>query len=293
MTNCIVSSCCNGFKIGTKTENGFENITFSNSVLFNEDVPFSSRLNAGISLEMVDGGWVDGVVITGIQMRRVRAPLHIRLGTRSKPHSYPKNGLRGIVIDGVHATDAILTSSITGLPDLQLEDVNLSNIHIDTVYIRSEEGYGWKASVPEVPQGYPQSRMFGWLPASGLYCRHVKGLSLRNISFRAPADEWRPTIICDDISKLTICGFDTTPIKDGVPPIGLTDVDRGWISQAVAPVGSKALLTVKGSKTKNTLISNCDLREAFQFCRGNGIPLMQARFRTQFPSSRITLSEVR
>jgi polygalacturonase len=79
VTNCIVTGCCNGFKIGTKTENGFENITFSNSVLFNDDVPFGSRLNAGIPLEMVDGGWIDGVVLTGIKMRRARAPLHIRL----------------------------------------------------------------------------------------------------------------------------------------------------------------------------------------------------------------------
>ena len=260
VTNCIISGCCNGFKIGTKTENGFENITFSNSVLFNEDVPFGSRLNAGISLEMVDGGWVDGVVITGIQMRRVRAPLHIRLGARSKPHNHSKSGLRGIVIDGIHATDAILTSSMTGLPGMELEDVRLSDIHIETVYPGKKE---WlKESVPEVPKAYPQSRMFGWLPASGLYCRHVKGLSLRDISFRAPADEWRPTMICDDISKLTICGFETTPIEGDTPPIELTDVDGSWISQAAAPPGSKALLTVKGAKTKDTLISSCDLREA-------------------------------
>jgi hypothetical protein len=282
VTNCIISSCCNGFKIGTKTENGFENITFSNSVLFNEDVPFGSRLNAGISLEMVDGGWVDGVVITGIQMRRVRAPLHIRLGARSKPHNYSKNGLRGIVVDGIHATDAILTSSITGFPGMELENVSLSDLHIDTVYPGKKD---WlKKSVPEVPQAYPQSRMFGWLPASGLYCRHVKGLSLRNISFRAPADEWRPTIICDGVSKLTICGFDTTPIKDGVPAIGLIDIDSGWISQAVTPIGSKALLAVQGGKTKNILISGCDLREAaqpFEVTNAAAAGMVRAEFNIQ------------
>jgi hypothetical protein len=55
VTNCIISSCCNGFKIGTKTENGFENTTFSNSVLFNEDVP-------PISLTDIDRGWISGAV---------------------------------------------------------------------------------------------------------------------------------------------------------------------------------------------------------------------------------------
>jgi hypothetical protein len=269
VTNCIITGCCNGFKIGTKTENGFENITFSNSVLYNDDVPFSSRLNAGISLEMVDGGWIDGVVITGIQMRRVRAPLHIRLGSRSKKHKYPQSGLRGILIDGIHATDAILTSSFTGLPDMELEDVRLSNIDIDTVYAGKKE---WlKAPVPELPAAYPQSRMFGWLPASGLYCRHVKGLSLRSVSFRAPVDEWRPTLVCDDIRQLTVSGFTTTPINGGVPAIGLTDIDRGWISGAVAPAGSRALVTVEGAKTKDVLISGCDLRDVAQPFEATGI----------------------
>lgn len=262
VTNCILTGCCNGFKFGTTTFGGFENITFSNSVIYNDDVPFPSRVIAGIQLSAVDGGWVDGVVISGIQMRRVRAPICLRRGTRHADNVTPQNGMRGIVIDGIHATDAILTSSISGLPGMELEDVSLSDIHIDTVYPGKKE---WLAgSVPEVPEDYPQSRMFGWLPASGLYCRHVKGLSLRNMSFRAPADEWRPTIICDDVGKLIICGFDTTAIKDGIPAIALTDVDSGWISQAVAPAGSKALATVQGAKTKGILISGCDLREAAQ-----------------------------
>ncbi len=270
VTNCIITGCCNGFKIGTATENGFENITFSNSVLYNDDVPFSSRMIGGISLNMVDGGWVDGVVITGIQMRRVRAPLGIRLGARSKPHNYPQSGLRNIVIDGIHATDAILTSSITGLPDMQVENVSLSNIHIDTIYPGKK---AWvKVPVPEIPGAYPQTRMFGWLPASGLYCRHVKGLSLRNMSFRAPTDEWRPTLICDDISPLTVSSFETTSIKDGIPAIGLTNIDRGWISGAVAPTGSRAILTVEGPKTKDILISGCDLREAAQPFEATNLP---------------------
>jgi hypothetical protein len=32
--------------------------------------------------------------------------------------------------------------------------------------------------VPELPADYPECDMFGWLPAYGLYCRHVKNLRL-------------------------------------------------------------------------------------------------------------------
>jgi len=261
VTNCILSGCCNGFKIGTKTEGGFENITFSNSVLYNDDVDFPSRLNCGISIEMVDGGYIDGLTISNIQMRRARAPLHIRLGNRSpRKHDLPQKGIRGVMIDNIHASDAIITSSFTGIPGMELEDIRISNVHIDTVYPGKKE---WvKKPVPEVENAYPQSRMFGWLPASGLYCRHIKGLSLSNISFTAPKEEWRPTVICDDVSNLTFKGFATTPIVDGLPPITLTDIDHAWLTGAAAPFGSKALLTVTGAKSTDILVSSNDAREA-------------------------------
>ncbi len=40
VTNCIITGCCNGFKIGTATQGGYENITFSNSVIYNDEVDF-------------------------------------------------------------------------------------------------------------------------------------------------------------------------------------------------------------------------------------------------------------
>jgi hypothetical protein len=270
ITNCIITGCCNGFKIGTATQGGFENITFSNSVIYNDDVDLPSRLIAGIAIEMVDGGWVDGIVISGIQMRRARSPICIRRGDRSSPHKFPQTGLRGVMIDGIHATDAVLTSSITGIPEMIVEDVSLSNITIDTVMPGKKE---WvKSPVPEAQKDYPQSRMFGWLPASGLYCRHVKGLRLKDINFSSPADEWRPTIICDDVKDLALTGFSTTPIAEGVPPVSFVNVDTAWLSGAVAPVGARALLSLQGEHTNNILVSGCDIREAGKLAEfGDGV----------------------
>jgi hypothetical protein len=165
VTNCILTGCCKGLKFGTPTFGGFENITFSNSVIYNDDLSLRSHVIASIQLSAVDGGWVDGVVISGIQMRRVRSPICIRRGTRHTDNVIPQNCLRGIVINGLHGTEAILISSITGLPGLHVEDVRLLDIRIATVMPGKPE---WVAhSVLEVPADYPQSRMFGWLPASG------------------------------------------------------------------------------------------------------------------------------
>ena len=256
VTNCILTGCCNGFKFGTTTYGGLENVTFSNSVIYNDDVPLPSRVIAGIQLSAVDGGWVDGVVISGIQMRRVRAPICLRRGTRHTDNVSPQNAMRGIVIDGLHASDAILTSSITGLPGLPVEDVRLSDIRIATVMPGKPE---WVSHpVPEVPDQYPQSRMFGWLPASGFYVRHVHGLSMRNISFSAPADEWRPTMLFNDVQDVQCDGLQSTPVSNGEPMLQLESVTGAWLSGSKAPKGSRALLKTQASK--DILVSGCDLR---------------------------------
>ena len=44
-----MSTLCNGFKLGTESTGGFDNIVFSNSVIHD-------TLINGIALEMVDGG---------------------------------------------------------------------------------------------------------------------------------------------------------------------------------------------------------------------------------------------
>ena len=258
VTNCILTSSTNAFKIGTASQGGFENITFSNSTIVSSDPDLASRMIAGIAIEMVDGGWIDGLVISGIQIQDARAPLFIRRGNRANRFATDKAGLRGVLIDGVHATGAILTSSITGIPGMYVEDVRLANFHVDTVMPGAKE---WlKPSVPEVSGGYPESRMFGWLPASGLYCRHVRGLSLRDVTFTSPTQEWRSTMIFDDVRQLKLDGFTSTSAIGGVPPVLLANTRDVWISGTAAPINSSALARIEGSESSNLLISGCDIR---------------------------------
>jgi len=202
ITNCILTCCCNGLKFGTATRGGFENVTFSNSVIYNDDVPLNARVIAGIALEMVDGGWLEGVTISNVRMQRVRTPIFIRRGNRTPRPDGTPGPLRGVMIENVHATGAILTNSITGLPGFDVEDVTLSGIRIDTQEQGQED---WiKRPIPEQERSYPEARMFGRLPAYGLYCRHVKGLHLRDLDLRGVAGDPRKSIICDDVKDAAI-----------------------------------------------------------------------------------------
>jgi polygalacturonase len=217
VSNCHLSTCCNGFKLGTSSEGGFENITFSDSVVYNNDVPYGQRVISGVALEVVDGGWIDGVLVKNIQMRRSRTPIFIRLENRKRVHDYPQRGLRNVNIEGVQATGALLASSITGLKGMEVRDVTLSRIHIENVLQSKPEWAG--RSVPEQEHAYPEARMFGVLPASGLYVRHVRDLKLEDVAFTAPAGETRPTVIFDDVVGARVTKMQSSPITGGMPAL--------------------------------------------------------------------------
>lgn len=215
VTNCTLTTCCNGFKLGTSSEGGFENIKFSNSIVRNGPVPFGDRVISGIALEVVDGGWIDGVEATGIRMERTRTPIFIRLENRKRSHDNPKHGIRNVNIENIQATEALLASSITGLPGMEVQDVTLSHIQVQNVLpVRTES---ISRSVPEKETAYPEARMFGMLPATGLYVRHVRNLHLNELIFTATPGEARPAVIFDDVDGAQVKGLTSAPVKRGTP----------------------------------------------------------------------------
>ncbi|HWB84615.1 MAG TPA: glycoside hydrolase family 28 protein [Bryobacteraceae bacterium] len=203
VTNCVLSTLCNALKLGTESNGGFENIAFNNCTVYD------TRL-AGVALEMVDGGTLSQVVVTGITMRNVKCPLFIRLGNRARPiePNGPRPGmgaLRDVVIQGIEASGGSLVgSSITGLPGHRAQNITLRDVSL------SFQGGGTAQDadrvVPENPECYPEHSMFGTLPAFGLYCRHLEGLQLDNVRCVTEKPDARKPMIFDDVEDLVING---------------------------------------------------------------------------------------
>ncbi len=255
ITNCVLSCCCNGLKFGTATRGGFENITFSNSVIQNDVVPLNACVISGLALEIVDGGWMDGVVISNIRMQRVRTPIFLRLGARNG------NGrMNGVMIDNVHATGAILTSSITGIPGHAVRDVTLSNIRIDT----EESGHAaWmEKPVPEQEKSYPEARMFGRLPSYGFYCRHVEGLKFENVDIRTAQPDERPALHFEDVRGLHLDRVDVSAPSRPQPLMRLIDVQDAEISSCTAPSQTAVAVSLEGADTKNVRLAGNDFSQA-------------------------------
>jgi polygalacturonase len=258
VSDCLLTTSSNGFKIGTATNGRFENISFSNSVIFNGNVPFNERVIAGIALEVVDGGSVDGVTISNIQMQNVRTPIFVRLGHR---HTSSATCLRNVMIRGINAVGAILTCSITGMPDAKVEAITVADVLLRT----QEHGEkGWGSDVAEAASQYPEARMFGRLPANGFYIRHAKGIRLRNVEIIAEAPDPRPALVCEDVTDLTIAGFESTNTATVDPLISLRNTMQVYLHGSRASGQTKLFLQVAGAHSERIVLGTNDYGSAEQ-----------------------------
>src|SRR5260370_20492400 len=119
---------------------------------------------------------------------------------------------------------AIQTSSVAGIRGQDVEDVALTNIRIET-----EEGgkSEWtERAIPEVEKNYPEARMFGRLPAYGLYCRHVTGLKLDNLRLVTAAPDQRPVLHCGGRKSLRAARLGATA-PGNAPPLRPRGAVRG------------------------------------------------------------------
>jgi len=216
ITNCVVSSYCNAIKAGTESTGGFRNIAISNCVIKpsrNTTPPIYGLPtgSSGISLEIVDGGLMEGVVISNITMEGVHSPLYIRLANRARKHTErapepPVGKMRHISIQNIVAHNTgNFSSSITAIPGHYIENVTIDNIQLfNKGGITTGQYKETHQDVPEEEKEYPDAYRWGHLPSSVFFIRHVKGLSINNLMFGSNQLDPRIPIIAVDVERLRI-----------------------------------------------------------------------------------------
>jgi polygalacturonase len=197
VTNCVLVTSSNGFKLGTESSGDFRDITFSNSVILRKDM-MAQRDRGGILISSVDGSRISQVVVSNVTIRDVHAPLLVRLGNRGRGMEVPVPGLiEDVQIQNVTATGSRYPAMIAGLPGHPVRRVTLSDVSLtvqggETTARKPEE-------VPENPAGYPETDMFGVPPASAMFVRHARDLTMRGIRYRVMEKDARPEEVLVDL----------------------------------------------------------------------------------------------
>ena len=243
IANCTIRTSASAIKFGTASRGGFKNVTIENIKVYD-------TYRSAIALESVDGGILENIDISNVEAVNTGNAIFIRLGHRNQdsevgtlknirirnvkvqvPFERPDKDydLRGPDLWFFHNP---FPASITGIPNHVVENVILENIEISYPG-RANKGMAYIPlnrlhDVPENEADYPEFHMFGELPAWGLYVRHVKGLTLKNVKMRVEEPDFRPAYVFDDVRDLTLAGLEIYPTT-GARQIVFKDVHQARV----------------------------------------------------------------
>ncbi|TPG33897.1 glycoside hydrolase family 28 protein [Flavobacterium pectinovorum] len=282
VTNCILTTVCNSFKIGTESLGDFKNIVFSNSVIktarpdeeLAKDAAQYIDVNArryglaatsGIALESVDGANIQGVTISNIVMDGAWCPIFIRLGNRGageqKKVLSTAGTIKDVMISNIVAYNASIASSITSIPGSYVENVVLSNIIIKT--LGGEDEKTASIELDELEKSYPDPKMWGRvlsksddtdpIPISGLFIRHAKNIQLNDVQIYVDKDDMRPLVKAEDVEDLYVNNLKTDGNNKGKSVMDFSDVRKATLLNLNFPV-TIPWFSFKGIKTEDITI---------------------------------------
>ncbi len=204
--NSTFYSTCNAFKFGTDTQGDFRDIYARNLTLGSfpdrkESFRDRDDCSTGITLETVDGGAVENILIEDVTISRARCPIYMYIGDRMRVlegREKKVGTLGGVVVRNVTGTDnRIQGSLITGLPGHTIKDVVLRDIDLQCVGGGTEE-----MTVREVPlrTPYPDAQEYlrDGLPAYGFYIRHAENVEMQNVKVTPLTTDKRSMLVAVD-----------------------------------------------------------------------------------------------
>jgi len=215
-------------KCGTESNGGFINVTISNCVF---------EGCQGYALETVDGALLEDITITNTTMRDLASgPIFMRLGARLRgPKDTTKVGtLKRIIISNLDCYNAPqkVSSILSGIPGYAIEDVKISNVYIETVGGATAEAA--QVQPPEFENKYPEPGMFGAMPASGFFLRHVRNVEMSHVEIANATPDARPAFCLTDVERADFFAVTAPRNADGAFALhGVKDLRIGW-SRAAA-----------------------------------------------------------
>ncbi|MGX5819339.1 glycoside hydrolase family 28 protein [Chitinophaga lutea] len=221
--DCYFESGCNGLQFGSETAGDFRNIRIWS-------VRINLSMKAGIGITSNDGGVIEDVWYRDIEIANAANPIFMLITDRLRtgaPNAKPGR-IKNVTLENITITKQregkhhgpVSTATMSGMPGYTIDNVTFDNVKIQYA------GGGRKedaAVVPPYVREKYQPNAMKTRPAAGLFARHVRGLTLRNVDFTYEAPDYRPALVIWDGKNITLDNFRSDG-PAGVEPMALKDV---------------------------------------------------------------------
>lgn len=221
--NCRLASNSSNIKFGTESFGTFRNVRVHNCsigcktpshTINPHNFPGEMRdvrnhAISGIEVSAVDGGSIEDVVISDIEMGEgINTPIFVRLARRKQPAAGRSSYMRNVTIERIKMTSpscCAIANAIAGVPGLRPQNIVIRDVELKML------GGGTRKEAAEVYTDererafpMPYALFKSMLPAYGFYVRHADGVRFENVRISyADGKEERPPIVGDDASVTT------------------------------------------------------------------------------------------
>ncbi len=237
VSDCVISSRCNAVKFGTETNGDFKNITVENVRIFNTRL--SGIAVESVDGSRIDGLTFRNIRMENVATpifvhlgKRLRGPAGTKIGSISNvrfeniqatgeylPYKaiawnyasflagddYQEPWNIGVA-EGLEACEQTersawqITSNVCGLPGKPLKNISFQNVRLHLHGGATERA----TAVPEEPLSYPECFVYGrYLPAKGIYFRHIDGLRLEKVEVSTDCADVRSDFVFEDVTGKT------------------------------------------------------------------------------------------
>ena len=204
---------CNAIKFGTDSQGGFRNVLIRNVKIGGTNIDTLHKTHqaiSGISLQTVDGGTLENILVSNVTMDQADSPFCLRLGDRGrvKPDMAkpPPGALQHVIFEHISGTNnGGRGSVISGIPGATVQDIIFRDIQLTVGGGGTEKDA--TRDVPELIDAYPDAFSFGKkAPAYGFWIRHAARVTFDGVAITPEKPDARQEFLV---------GVDTSEINTG------------------------------------------------------------------------------
>jgi hypothetical protein len=234
---------------------------------------------------MNEGAVMKNMIFSNLVMKNVVHPVFMthcqqRACVDAPEELSPMKTMQGFIFENILVdSDTCGKNSViilSGMPGSPIEDIGFSNIHMtNSGGGTSDDAARRKLNefTPETLNGWwPEVSLIGTVPAFGIYARHIKGLTIKDVAFSATGTECRPAVVLDDVSIASLSAVRANGIGRSESVFRFQNVKEITVNDCYSAKPADTFIQVEGSESENIYIRNNHFRGKKLFSSNSDVP---------------------